>query len=162
MAITHPFKHLVALLSASPGLKVPKSSPGLKVPKFSSSIAALALILLFFPFQPTSGLKCFECGAYIPPDEFGSPVKLLPCPESRNLSIVNDVKECKKGQIYCLKYISQGIQVRKCAESCVDHHNPYTDRTISCCDDDACNATARILASLPFVSLGVFWFLLVK
>lgn len=111
------------------------------------------LSLIFTIINVTSALQCFECGAYIPPDNYGSPVKLLPCPPN-NLSIANDLKECKIGSNYCLKYVSQGIEVRKCAETCTDDYNPYADRLIACCDQDACNHGHRV-AKYELVSVVI-------
>lgn len=108
----------------------------------------LSLILLLLMTCCTdllSGLQCFDCGLYIPPERLDlqpgtASGKIYPC---TNLTL-SHLKECKESERFCMKYVNGGLEVRLCSENCVEDVHSYSEREIHCCDDDACNR-----ASIP-------------
>lgn len=121
------------------------------------------LILMMTMMRSLSGLQCYECGLYVPPEGIHIPVgtvpgKIYPC---LNLTI-NHLKECKSSETSCMKYVNAGLEVRSCAESCIEDNNIYSEREIHCCEEDGCNRSNSLVSShvtlILFPILAAFLF----
>lgn len=114
------------------------------------------IILMLGMIESLSGLRCFECGIYVPPESVHlapglAPGKIFPC---YNLTI-GHLKECKESQTSCMKYKNGELEVLQCAETCIEDVHSYSEREIHCCNDDACNTSFPSLHKSSSLTLAV-------
>lgn len=103
----------------------------------------LFLVSLMTLLLSVSSLRCFDCGLYIAPEipyppltvDGPLPGKIFPCV---NMTL-DHIRECKSHENSCMKYVNKGLEVRLCSDHCIEDINPYSEREIHCCEDDACN-----------------------
>ena len=118
--------------------------------KLNSLIVYFYLLIVSLDYSMVSGLKCYECGHYLPRSDGAD--RFVPCEHYNSSHLI----DCKPKAKSCLRLSNQGLIVLQCSANCIADINHLAEREIHCCHRDGCNGSVNYKSSIWLIIGSVF------